>query len=162
MGILESLKDLNVSEECFDEIMYIVEEYINELNDETVQNVLDKRKERLVKAEQGDEDSREAQRERTLRERELKRAEASARLRDFRVNPEEAKKKHAPNSTATKDELKNAAKSEWKFKQGSVNRWKGHVSGNKEGRRKGIELQAEARPHSEVLKKSLDKANKSK
>ena len=32
MDIFESLENLNVSEECFDEIMGLVEEFINELN----------------------------------------------------------------------------------------------------------------------------------
>ena len=34
MNIYESLENLNVSEECFDEIMGIVEEIINEVSDE--------------------------------------------------------------------------------------------------------------------------------
>jgi hypothetical protein len=43
MNIFESLENLNVSEECFDEIMKIVEGYINELKNETIEKTLDKR-----------------------------------------------------------------------------------------------------------------------
>ena len=43
MNIFESLENLNVSEECFDEIMGIVEEYINELKDPTVASAHNKR-----------------------------------------------------------------------------------------------------------------------
>ena len=46
MNIFESLENLNVSEECFDDIIGIVEEYINELkapNKETAQAVVDRK-----------------------------------------------------------------------------------------------------------------------
>jgi hypothetical protein len=40
MDIFESLENINISEECFNSIMSIVEEYINELDDETVDKLL--------------------------------------------------------------------------------------------------------------------------
>lgn len=43
MNIYESLENLQVSEECFDEIMGIVEELLNESNPETIQKVANKR-----------------------------------------------------------------------------------------------------------------------
>ena len=42
MDIFESLENLNVSEECFKNIIELVEEYINELRDETIRNASDK------------------------------------------------------------------------------------------------------------------------
>ena len=39
MGIFESLENLNVSEECFDEIMGIVEAYINETTENIYKNI---------------------------------------------------------------------------------------------------------------------------
>jgi len=39
MDIFESLENLNVSEKCFDEIMGIVEEYINEISKEAADAV---------------------------------------------------------------------------------------------------------------------------
>lgn len=50
MDIFESLEDLQVSEDCFDEILDIVEEYINELNDETIDSLVNKRRGNLAKA----------------------------------------------------------------------------------------------------------------
>ena len=44
MNIFESLEKLDVSEECFEDIMGIVEEYINELKDSTVDSMYQKRK----------------------------------------------------------------------------------------------------------------------
>ena len=41
MNIFESLENLNVSEECFDDIINIVEEIINQLNDTTIQSMRD-------------------------------------------------------------------------------------------------------------------------
>ena len=159
--MFEELENLNVSEECFNDIMDIVEEIINELNDSTVQSMLDKRTERLNQAEREDDGSRGANRTRVLKKRELSRAKAAVRNRDFRENPEEARNKYSFSpSTATNDELKKLAKSEWKYKQGSVNRWKGTISGNEEKRKEGIKLQAEGRPNSSVLKRTLDRINK--
>lgn len=161
MNIFEELESLNVSEECFNDLMDIVEEIINELNDSTVQSMFDKRKKRSVQAESEYDGSRESNRNNVLKRRELERAEAAARNRDFRENPEEARNKYSFSpSTATNDELKKLAKSEWKYKQGSVNRWKGTISGNEEKRKEGIKLQAEGRPNSSVLKRTLDRINK--
>ena len=42
MDIFESLENLNISEECFDEIIDMVEEYINEVSDKTVEGALEK------------------------------------------------------------------------------------------------------------------------
>lgn len=42
MSIFENLENLNISEECFDEIMGLVEEYINEVSDKTVEGALKK------------------------------------------------------------------------------------------------------------------------
>ena len=52
MDIFESLENLEISEECFDEIMGIVEEYINELKDSTVGSMYQKRKEIEKKADE--------------------------------------------------------------------------------------------------------------
>lgn len=41
MDIFESLENLNVSEECFEDIVGLVEEYINEVSDEWKQMHLD-------------------------------------------------------------------------------------------------------------------------
>jgi len=43
MNIFESLEELNISEECFEDIINIVEEYINELKDKTVMSAFNKR-----------------------------------------------------------------------------------------------------------------------
>jgi len=42
MNIFEKLENLNVSEGCFKNIIELVEEYINELRDETIRNASDK------------------------------------------------------------------------------------------------------------------------
>ena len=42
MNIFESLENLNVSEECFDEIIVLAEEIINEVSDEWKQSCKDK------------------------------------------------------------------------------------------------------------------------
>ena len=42
MSIFGSLENLNVSEACFKNIIELVEEYINELRDETIRNASDK------------------------------------------------------------------------------------------------------------------------
>ena len=41
MDIFESLENLNVSEECFEDIAGLVEEYLNETSDKKAQRVLD-------------------------------------------------------------------------------------------------------------------------
>ena len=46
MDIFESLENLNVSEECFDEIIGLVEEYINEVSDDVAQGPWRKKKAR--------------------------------------------------------------------------------------------------------------------
>ncbi len=51
MNIFESLENLNVSEECFDDIIGIVEEYINEVSDSTVASMYKKRREIEKKAD---------------------------------------------------------------------------------------------------------------
>ena len=51
MNILESLENLNVSEECFDEIMGIVEEIINELDKSTLKSYIEKRDTEAKEAE---------------------------------------------------------------------------------------------------------------
>lgn len=51
MDILESLENLNVSEECFDDIMGIVEEVINEIDNSTVASMYKKRREIEKKAD---------------------------------------------------------------------------------------------------------------
>lgn len=51
MDIFESLESLNVSEECFDEIVGIVEEIINELNKNTISSYIQKRGEQAEEAE---------------------------------------------------------------------------------------------------------------
>ena len=38
MNIFESLENLFVSEKCFNEVLDLVEDYINELKDETIRN----------------------------------------------------------------------------------------------------------------------------
>ena len=43
MKIFESLENLEVSEACFDEIMGIVEEIINELDKSTLKSYIEKR-----------------------------------------------------------------------------------------------------------------------
>ena len=48
MDIFESLENLNVSEECFDDIMDIVEEYINELKNSTIEKTLDAHWDRIT------------------------------------------------------------------------------------------------------------------
>ena len=42
MGTFESLENLDVSEDCYCNILKLVEEYINELRDETIRNASDK------------------------------------------------------------------------------------------------------------------------
>ena len=51
MDIFESLENLQVSEGCFDEIMGIVEEYINELHPDTIKSFIKKRGEQKIEAE---------------------------------------------------------------------------------------------------------------
>ena len=51
MNIFESLENLNVSEECFDDVLRIVEEYISEIYDSTVASMYKKRKEIEKKAD---------------------------------------------------------------------------------------------------------------
>lgn len=51
MSIFESLENLNVSEECFDDIMGIVEEIINELENKTVGSMYKKRQEAEKRAD---------------------------------------------------------------------------------------------------------------
>ena len=46
MDIFESLENLNVSEECFDDIMGIVEEIINEVSDRKIRKCSDIKKDR--------------------------------------------------------------------------------------------------------------------
>ena len=48
MNIFESLENLNVSEECFNDIMGIVEEIINEISDDKAQQPW-RRKEEIAK-----------------------------------------------------------------------------------------------------------------
>jgi hypothetical protein len=50
MDIFESLENLKVSEECFEDIMELTEAYINELKDETKVAVIKKRIDNLVDA----------------------------------------------------------------------------------------------------------------
>ena len=45
-SIFENLENLNVSESCFHSILDIVEEYINELREKTVDNAFDERVQR--------------------------------------------------------------------------------------------------------------------
>ena len=52
MDIFESLENLNVSEECFDFIINMVEEIINELKDEDAFKVNQQRQKNLRKAEE--------------------------------------------------------------------------------------------------------------
>ena len=52
MNIFESLENLNVSEECFDEIMGIVEEYINELDKSTIRSYIQKRGKEAAEAKE--------------------------------------------------------------------------------------------------------------
>lgn len=51
MNIFESLENLPVSEECFDDIMGLVEEFINELDKETIKSFIKKRGEQKTEAE---------------------------------------------------------------------------------------------------------------
>ena len=51
MSIFESLENLNVSEECFNDILSILEEYINELNSKTYRLSRDKA-EAIVRAQE--------------------------------------------------------------------------------------------------------------
>ena len=51
MDIFESLENLNVSEECFNDIVGLVEEYINELDKSTIQSYISKRDENAKDAE---------------------------------------------------------------------------------------------------------------
>ena len=51
MSILESLENLNVSEECFNDIISIVEEMINELNKSTINSYIQKRQDEATEAE---------------------------------------------------------------------------------------------------------------
>ena len=50
MDIFESLKNLNVSEECFDDIVTMVEAVINELDSETEKRALKERERRTNNA----------------------------------------------------------------------------------------------------------------
>ena len=52
MSIFESLENLNVSEECFNDIVEIVEEIINELKISTVDSAFDKRAEEKDKKDE--------------------------------------------------------------------------------------------------------------
>ena len=62
MDIFESLENLNVSEECFDEIMGLVEEYINELKNSTIEKTLDAHRERVMNAKaKGKENSQDTE-----------------------------------------------------------------------------------------------------
>ena len=47
MDIFESLENLNVSEGCFEDIIKIVEEYINELKNSTIEKTLDAHRDRV-------------------------------------------------------------------------------------------------------------------
>ena len=59
MDIFESLENLEISEECFNDIMDIVEEVINELKNETIEKTLDKHRERVMNAKAAGKDNPE-------------------------------------------------------------------------------------------------------
>ena len=62
MDIFESLENLEISEECFDEIMGLVEEYINELKNSTIEKTLDAHRERVMNAKaKGKENSQDTE-----------------------------------------------------------------------------------------------------
>jgi hypothetical protein len=50
MDIFESLENLQVSEACFEDIVGLVEEYINELKNSTIEKTLDAHRDRIMNA----------------------------------------------------------------------------------------------------------------
>lgn len=73
MDIFESLEELNISEECFEDIINIVEEYINELNYFTVAKVNAIRDTRTNKDNVTPKDIKKAQNNRVLTKNYIKR-----------------------------------------------------------------------------------------
>lgn len=99
MDIFENLENLNVSEECFNNIIALIEEevkkYKSGLSDATIDSMLAKRKEAMDKAKNAydpNEPNRAERRrkwvDKTIKRSEAKRAHQAAFVKKLQANPE--------------------------------------------------------------------------
>ena len=161
MNIFESLENLNVSEECFEDIVSIVEEEIKKyksgLFDKTIDSMLNKRQEREIEAERNyDEDEpntdirHQKSREQRLAHLENKRARQLAVLKKLRANPEGTGNWYDKN--VTNKELIPGTKKNWERRQGRVTAQKGKVQGNKQQLIRGLEqVRERSLPHTQKM-----------